>query len=95
MRSGGRKLGSKNYELKARHGNLFRFAPDNIFVIPAVDEAIHFSVGVGMEENPAFDAFAEEEIGSFWEQLLLLFNSSFLPLRSTNKFSPSDVMDRV
>ena len=33
--------------------------------------SIDFSIRVVMEQNPAFDAFAEEQIGSFWEQLLL------------------------
>ena len=37
--------------------------PDNVFVVTAVDE------GVVTEEDPALDAFAEKEIGSFGEQL--------------------------
>jgi hypothetical protein len=37
-----------------------------------VDQAFHFSGGVVMKQDPAFDAFAEKEIGSFGEQLFLL-----------------------
>jgi len=50
---------------------LFYFAPDDVFVVAPVGQAIHFSVRVVVEEDPAFDAFAEEEIGRFGEQLLL------------------------
>src|SRR6266487_2745691 len=58
-------------KIRRRPGNLFCFAPDNVFVISAVDEGIDFVVGVVTEEDPAFDAFAEKEIASFREQLFL------------------------
>ena len=40
-----------------------------------------------MEENPAFDAFAEEQIGCFWQQLFLFafsFDERF-PVLSRNR----------
>jgi hypothetical protein len=66
-----RKPGRKPRKRSKQTGRLFYFVPDNVLVIAAVDEAIRFSVRVGMEENPAFDTFAEKEIGSFGEQLFL------------------------
>jgi hypothetical protein len=56
---------------EAQRENLFRLAPDYVFVVPAVDEPVDVAVGVVTEEDPAFDAFAEKEFGSFGEQLFL------------------------
>ena len=50
-----------------QHENLFRLAPDYVFVVPAVDERVDLAVSVVTKENPAFDAFAEKEIGCFGE----------------------------
>ena len=51
---------------------LFRLAPDYVFVVSPVDEGVDLAVGVVTEEDPAFDTFAEKEIGSFGEQFFLL-----------------------
>jgi hypothetical protein len=55
----------------AQHKNLFRLAPDNVFVIPPINQSVDLAVGVVTEKNPAFDVFAEKEFGSFGEQLFL------------------------
>jgi hypothetical protein len=52
--------------------NLIHSAPDDVFVVSPVDEGVYFPFFVVMEEDPAFDAFAEEKIGGFGEQLFLL-----------------------
>ena len=57
---------------QARPEKLFRLAPDYVFVVSPVDEGVDLAVGVVTEEDPAFDTFAEKEIGSFGEQLFLL-----------------------
>ena len=56
---------------EAQPENLFRLVPDYVFVVPAVDECVDLTVGVVTEEDPAFDAFTEKEIGGFGEQLFL------------------------
>ena len=56
---------------EAQPEELFRLAPDYVFVVPAVDECVDLALGVVTEEDSAFDAFAEKEIGCFGEQLLL------------------------
>ena len=44
---------------------LFNFAPDNVFVVPAIDQGIDFAVVIGTKENPAFNAFTKENFRSF------------------------------
>ena len=56
---------------EAQPEDLFRLAPDYVLVVPAVDECVDLALGVVTEEDPAFDAFAEKEIGCFGEQLFL------------------------
>ena len=56
---------------EAQHENLFRRAPDHIFVVTTIDQSVDLAVGVVTEKNPAFDVFAEKEFGSFGEQLFL------------------------
>jgi hypothetical protein len=69
------------WELRGKNGegggqkrstkNLFRLAPADVLIVAAIDECVDFAVDVVTEKNPAFDAFAEKEIGSFGEQLFL------------------------
>jgi hypothetical protein len=51
---------------------LFCFLPDDVFVIAPVDERIHVPGAVVVEENAAFDSFAEKEVGCFGQELFLL-----------------------
>ena len=46
-------------------------SPNDILVIPPINQSVDLALGVVTEEDPAFDAFAEKEFGSFREQLLL------------------------
>ena len=58
-----------------RHGDqaglLSFLGPHDILVIPPINQGVDLAVGVVTEEDPAFDTFAEKEIGSFREQLFL------------------------
>ena len=41
------------------------FAPDNVFVVPAVDQGVYFAGRIATEQNSAFDAFAKKQIAGF------------------------------
>jgi hypothetical protein len=45
-------------------GDLLRFAPDDVFVVPAIDEDIDLSVIGVAKQNAALYAFSEKDIGS-------------------------------
>jgi len=46
-------------------------SPNDILVIPPINQSVDLAICVVTEEDPAFDAFAEKEFGSFGEQLFL------------------------
>src|ERR1700730_3224323 len=50
----------------------FYFPPDDIFVIPAIDQSVDGSVCILSKQNSAFDSFAKEKITRFRKELLLL-----------------------
>ena len=50
-------------------GRSFGFAPDNVFVVPPIDKRIDFSVVAGAKEDATFDAFAEENVTRFGQEL--------------------------
>src|SRR5438093_4951802 len=49
---------------------LLGFAPDDIFVVSAIDERIDFSVIGVAKQNAALYTFAEKDIGSLRKELL-------------------------
>ena len=44
---------------------LFRFAPDDVFVVSTVDKRVDFSVLIVTKQNSPLDTFAEEKLGCF------------------------------
>src|SRR5256886_4400272 len=51
-------------------GDLLRFAPDDVFVVSAIDERIDLSVIGVAKQNAALYALTEKDIGSLWKELL-------------------------
>src|SRR5205807_51280 len=51
---------------------LFRLTPDNIFAIPAIDKSVHLTAFAPTKQNPAFNAFAEKDIGHLRIKLFAL-----------------------
>ena len=51
---------------------LFRLVPDDVLVVTAVDQCVDLAGGSATKQNSAFDAFAEENLRCFGEQLLFL-----------------------
>jgi hypothetical protein len=41
---------------------LFRFAPDDVLVVTAIDHRVNLAGGSVTKENSAFDTFAEENL---------------------------------
>src|SRR6266567_2987697 len=50
--------------------HLFCFAPEDVFVVPAIDESIDLSVIGVAKQNAALHAFAEKDIRSLGQELL-------------------------
>ena len=49
---------------------LLLLLPDNVFVVPPVDQRSDFALVVGAEEGTAFHALDEENIAGFGNELL-------------------------
>ena len=47
---------------------LFHLSPDDIFVIPPIDQRVDLSAVIGAKKNSTFNAFAKENFGSFRQQ---------------------------
>ena len=57
------KPGKPGNKPKRRTGTeLFRFAPDDVFVVTTVDQRVDFTVSSVTKQNSAFDTFAEEKL---------------------------------
>ena len=55
-------LGRTTTGFGRRGAALLHFFPDDVFVVSAVVERIHFTGSVAMENEAAFHAFAEEHV---------------------------------
>ena len=54
-----------------RRERLFGLAPNDVFVVSAVDKGVDISGGVSAEQDSAFDVLAEKEIAGLGEQSFL------------------------
>ena len=52
---------ASEFQLRSRtETGLFRFTPDDVLVVTAIDQRVHFAIGIAPKEDSAFDTFAEE-----------------------------------
>jgi hypothetical protein len=51
--------------LAKRTERLFQLFPDHVFVVPAVNQAVDFAIGVVAEQDPPLDAFPKEDVAGF------------------------------
>ena len=56
-----RARAASEFQLRSRtETGLFRFTPDDVLVVTAIDQRVHFAIGIAPKEDSAFDTFAEE-----------------------------------
>ncbi len=64
MQSNGQafKPGSRKETKRRSWPELFRFVPDDVFVVTTVDQRVDFTVSGVTEQDSALDTFAEEKL---------------------------------